>query len=54
LSFEDEDYDSIDAFLCLHLLSDYAHCQEVRNAAIVREVKVFGRDVSMEMHRDEA
>ncbi len=54
LSFEDEDYDSIAAFLRLRFPSEHAHRPEVRNAAIVREVKVFGREVPVGMREDEA
>jgi len=45
LSYEDESYDSIAAFLRLREPSEYAHRPEMLNAAIVREVKVFGREV---------
>ncbi len=45
LSFEDRDYDSIAAFLRLRLPSEFAHRSEMRDAAIVREVKVFGREI---------
>ena len=45
LSFEDENYGSIAAFLRLRLPSEHAHRTEIRNAAIVREVKVFGKEV---------
>ena len=45
LSYEDRDYDSIAAYLRLRLPGPLAHRPEIRNAAIVREVKVFGREV---------
>ena len=45
LSHEDEDYDSIASYLRLRLPSDEAHRSEVRNSAIIREVKVFGREL---------
>ncbi len=45
LSYEDENYDSIAAFLRLRLPSKFAHRPEMRGAAIVREVKVFGQEV---------
>ena len=54
LSFEDPDEDSIAAFLRLRLPSEHAHRAEMRNAAIVREVKVFGREVPVGMKEREA
>ncbi len=45
LSFEDKNFDSIAAFLRLRLPSEHAHRPEIRDAAIVREVKVFGKEV---------
>ncbi len=45
LSYEDKNYDSISAYLRLRLPSEYAHRPELRHAAIVREVKVFGKEV---------
>ncbi len=45
LSFEDEEYDSIAAFLRLRNPSEHAHRPEMQDAAIVREVKVFGHEV---------
>ncbi|EDY34587.1 histone acetyltransferase, ELP3 family [Aciduliprofundum boonei T469] len=54
LSFEDKDADSIAAFLRLRLPSKYAHRSEMRNAAIVREVKVFGKEVPVGEKEKEA
>ncbi len=45
LSHEDEDYDSIASYLRLRFPSEHAHRSEVRNAAIIREVKVFGKEI---------
>ena len=45
LSHEDEEYDSIASYLRLRLPSENAHRAEIRGAAIVREVKVFGREL---------
>jgi len=54
LSFEDESYDSIAAYLRLRLPSEYAHRPEMRDSAIVREVKVFGREVPVGVREKEA
>ena len=54
LSYEDENYDSIAAYLRLRLPSQYAHRPEMRDAAIVREVKVFGKEVPVGMRDSEA
>ena len=54
LSFEDEDYDSIAAYLRLRLPSEYAHRSEVYDAAIIREVKVFGQEVPIGQRSREA
>ncbi len=45
LSYEDRDVDSIAAYLRLRLPSEHSHRVEMRDAAIVREVKVFGKEV---------
>jgi len=45
LSFEDPSVDSIAAFLRLRLPGESAHRPEMRNAAVVRELKVFGAEV---------
>jgi len=45
LSYEDKSEDSIAAFLRLRKPSDFAHRPEIRNSAIVRELKVFGKEV---------
>ena len=54
LSFEDENYDSIASYLRLRLPSPHAHRPEMRDAAIVREVKVFGREVPVGKRDKEA
>ncbi len=54
LSFEDKDEDSIAAFLRLRLPSEHAHRAEMRHAAIVREVKVFGKEVPVGEKEKEA
>jgi len=54
LSFEDENYDSIAAFLRLRFPSKHAHRWEMRDAAIVREVKVFGKEVPVGERENEA
>ncbi|OYT59765.1 tRNA uridine(34) 5-carboxymethylaminomethyl modification radical SAM/GNAT enzyme Elp3 [Euryarchaeota archaeon ex4484_178] len=54
LSFEDDDYDSIAAYLRLRLPSEYAHRPEMLDAAIVREVKVFGKEVPVGEREDKA
>ncbi len=54
LSMEDTDYDSIAAYLRLRLPSEYAHRPEMRDAAVVREVKVFGREVPVGMREKDA
>ncbi len=52
LSFEDEEEDSIAAFLRLRKPSDYAHRPEIRDSAIVRELKVFGKEVPVGVRED--
>ncbi len=54
LSYEDAQEDSIAAFLRLRLPSEHAHRAEMRNAAIVREVKVFGKEVPVGSKDNEA
>ncbi len=54
LSFEDKDEDSIAAFLRLRLPSEHAHRAEMHHAAIVREVKVFGKEVPVGEKEKEA
>ncbi len=54
LSYEDKDYDSIAAFLRLRLPSEHAHRPEMQDAAIVRELKVFGKEVPVGEREKEA
>ena len=54
LSFEDEERDSIASYLRLRLPSEHAHRHEIRGAAIIREVKVFGREVPVGMREKKA
>ncbi len=54
LSYEDKEEDSIAAFLRLRLPSEHAHRPEMRNAAIVRELKVFGKEVPVGSREKEA
>ncbi len=54
LSYEDKDEDSIAAFLRLRLPSEHAHRSEIRNAAIVRELKVLGKEVPVGSREKEA
>ncbi len=54
LSFEDEKEDSIAAFLRLRNPSEEAHRPEMRNAAIVRELKVFGKEVPVGIREEKA
>ncbi len=54
LSFEDEERDSIASYLRLRLPSEQAHRSEMRDAAIIREVKVFGREVPVGVREKKA
>jgi len=54
LSFEDLSEDSIAAYLRLRLPSEHAHRAEMRDAAIIREVKVFGQEVPVGERKKEA
>ena len=54
LSYEDEVHDSIAAYLRLRLPSVYAHRPEMIDAAIVREVKVFGMEVPVGKRKENA